>query len=136
MENKHEQHSGSENESIASLISKAVRHHGFGELSKAEALYKRILVKDPDHLLAMKKYGVLAFQLGDYLLAEQLFDEAYAMAAFDEQLTVNLVLCKMKLDKLADALPLIQIILQHNPDNKLANRLRSEIALPASDLVE
>ena len=125
-----------ENQSIESIFSKAVRHHGYGELSKAEALYQSILVKEPNHIATMKKYGVLSYQFGDYLLAEQMFEEAYSMVSFDEQLSVNLVMCKMKLDKLGEALPVIEAILKHNPDSAAANSLRLQINEPNAEAIE
>jgi len=123
------------NESTESLFAKAVRHHRYGELSKAEALYQAILIKAPNHTLTMKKYGVLSFQLSDYLLAERMFEQAYSMAPFEEQLSVNLVMCKIRLKKPAEALPVIEAILSNNSDSKIARDLRTQINTPVNETV-
>ena len=131
--NTNSQRNSAEQESIESLFSKAVRHHRYGELSKAEVLYQAILIREPNHALVMKKYGVLSFQLSDYLLAEQMFEEAYSLTPFDEQLSVNLVLCKMKLDKPEEALPVLEAILLNNPDSIVAKELNSQINTPVNE---
>lgn len=117
-------------ESIETLFAKAVRHHRYGELSKAENIYQRILMEEPNHSAAMKKYGVLSYQLSDYLLAEQLFEEAYSMTPYDEQLSINLVMCKIKLGKREEALPVIQAILKNNPDSEAGKELYAQVNVP------
>ena len=121
-------------ESIDRLFAHAVQHHRYGELSKAEALYQAILKRDPNHLAAMKKYGVLSFQWDDFLLAEKMFEQVYEMGQFDEQLSVNLVMSKIKLDKTAEALPVIHAILRHNPESKAAIALSERLQMPLPDL--
>jgi len=124
---EYDQQHSNELESTASLFAKAVRHHRYGELSKAEALYKRILARDSNHPGAMKNYGVLCFQFDDFHLAEEMFEKAYASTPFDEKLAVNLLICKTKLDKPGEVLPIINAILTNNPENKTAKDIQARL---------
>ncbi|MDH3327212.1 MAG: hypothetical protein OEM38_10905 [Gammaproteobacteria bacterium] len=123
-------------ESLESLFAKAVRHHRYGELSKAEMKYKAILAREPNHIAAMNHYGVLSYQLDDFPLAEQMFEQAYSMVSFDEKLSVNLVSCKLKLDKPVEALSIVQVILANNPDSEIGNKLISKVQVPELDCVD
>jgi predicted O-linked N-acetylglucosamine transferase (SPINDLY family) len=51
-------------------------HHQAGRLDRAEALYRNVLAKDPEHADALHLLGVLAFQRGEIGPALQLIERA------------------------------------------------------------
>src|ERR1700739_4580404 len=50
---------------ITRTISAGFVHHRAGRLDRAQALYRRVLEKDPDHAEALHLLGVVAYQRGD-----------------------------------------------------------------------
>ena len=61
-------------------IGPAIAHHQAGRLAEAAALYRRILISDPDHVDALRLAGVLTFQLGEAVQAERMLRRAVAVA--------------------------------------------------------
>ena len=57
----------------------AVRHHGAGELSEAEALYQEILKADPKQPVALHLLGVVAHQTGNSANAVELIAQALSL---------------------------------------------------------
>ncbi len=57
----------------------AVRHHGAGELSEAEALYQEILKADPKQPVALHLLGVIAHQTGNSANAVELIAQALSL---------------------------------------------------------
>jgi len=51
-------------------------HHQAGRFGRAEALYRKVLAKDPDHADALHLLGVLAYQCGKLAPALQLIERA------------------------------------------------------------
>jgi Flp pilus assembly protein TadD len=51
------------------LLAEAVRHHGAGDLTRADALYRRVLAVDPEHPDALHLHGVVAHQRGRHQAA-------------------------------------------------------------------
>jgi cytochrome c-type biogenesis protein CcmH/NrfG len=51
------------------LLAEAVRHHGAGDLARADALYRRVLAVDPEHPDALHLHGVVAHQRGRHQAA-------------------------------------------------------------------
>ncbi len=47
----------------------AMQHHGAGHLAEAEALYRQVLAREPEHPEALNGLGVLAYQLGHHDVA-------------------------------------------------------------------
>jgi Tfp pilus assembly protein PilF len=66
-------------EDLAEMIATAVRLHQDGDLSEAEALYRRILERQPDHPGALHLLGVLAHQQGHDDRAVDLIARAIAL---------------------------------------------------------
>jgi len=62
--------------SIEKLLQNAVQVHQQGGLKKADALYQKILSRQPRHAEAMHMRGVLKFQQGNYDYAERLLSGA------------------------------------------------------------
>ena len=55
------------------LFNTAVRHHQNAELSEAEALYRRILSLDSNHVSSFYNLGLIANQVGQREMALKLF---------------------------------------------------------------
>ena len=66
-------------EPAAETLADAVRLHQEGDLSRAEAMYRRILERDPDHPGALHLLGVLAHQQGHHERAVALIARAIAL---------------------------------------------------------
>jgi tetratricopeptide (TPR) repeat protein len=60
----------------AARLNEAVQLHVAGRLSEAEAIYRQILQKDPDHAGAWHLLGVLACQVGQHAAALEFADAA------------------------------------------------------------
>jgi len=61
------------------LLATAVGHHQAGRLVEAEALYRRILVSDPNNVMGLQFLGVLAHQTGRSDIAIDLIGKAIAL---------------------------------------------------------
>ncbi|TAK91702.1 MAG: tetratricopeptide repeat protein [Burkholderiaceae bacterium] len=57
-------------------LQEALTHHRAGRLPQAEALYRQILERVPDHADALHLLGVLAHQMGDHARAVATIDQA------------------------------------------------------------
>jgi len=68
----------------------AMRQHQAGRLAEAEAGYRQVLGRDPDHFPSLCEFGRLAFHLGRYDVARALFGRAAALAPADRLLRNNL----------------------------------------------
>ena len=64
---------------IQQSLDLALRHHGAGELSEAESLYRQILKADPDNPVALHLLGVTAHQMGNADMAVELITKALAL---------------------------------------------------------
>ncbi len=68
----------------------ALDHHRAGRAAEAEAGYRRILGRDPDHFPALCEFGRLAFGLGRHDVARALFGRAAGLDEADRVLRNNL----------------------------------------------
>ncbi len=68
----------------------AVLHHQAGRLAEAEAIYRDILGRDPDHLPTLVEYGRLALQLGRPEVAVVVLQRAAALAPDHPIVATNL----------------------------------------------
>ncbi|MFQ5935084.1 MAG: tetratricopeptide repeat protein [Acidiferrobacterales bacterium] len=57
-------------------LQRAFEHHRAGELKQAEALYRQVLISQPDHPDALNLLGLIAVQNAQYKDALQLFERA------------------------------------------------------------
>jgi len=64
-------------------------HHQAGRLGRAEALYRKILLADPEHADALHLLGVLAFQCGRMTAALQLIERALPVLATLPEIHLN-----------------------------------------------
>jgi len=62
------------------MFIEAQRHHQGGRLAEAEAIYRRILDGNPDHVGALHYFGVVACQHADYAVAEASIGRALVLA--------------------------------------------------------
>ena len=53
-----------------------IAHHQLGQLSQAQAIYRRLLEIDPRHAEALHLLGVIAYQTGDHQSAVDLIGQA------------------------------------------------------------
>lgn len=65
---------------IAEAFQVAFSHHQAGQLREAEALYRRILEREPEHADALHLLGLVAYQVGRYDVAIQLIGRAVSLA--------------------------------------------------------
>jgi predicted TPR repeat methyltransferase len=61
---------------IPEEINKAVQFHIKGQLDEAEALYKKVLIIQPNNPDALNLLGVVCFQIGDLKSSEELINKA------------------------------------------------------------
>ena len=64
-------------------------HHQAGRLGRAEALYRKIFLADPEHADALHLLGVLAFQCGRMTAALQLIERALPALATLPEIHLN-----------------------------------------------
>ena len=64
---------------VQQALDLAVRHHGAGDLVRAESIYRQILRADPNQPVALQLRGVLAHQVGKIDVAVDLISRALAV---------------------------------------------------------
>jgi Flp pilus assembly protein TadD/SAM-dependent methyltransferase len=70
---------GGESAVIADAFRAAIQHHQSGRLPEAEALYRKILARDPSHIGSLHYLGVIAHQVGRSDQAAELIGRAIAL---------------------------------------------------------
>lgn len=103
-------------ESTSELLAAAVRHHRDGELAPAEALYRRILERDPDHPDALHLLGVAAHQRGRDDQAAELIALAVATRPDEGSFRSNLGVALRGLGRLEEAEAALREALRLEPD--------------------
>ena len=75
---------------VQGLFGEAIQHHQAGRLAEADALYRRVLAEDRNHVDALHLLGVLAHQCGRHDIAVDLIGQAIRLndqvAAFHSNL--------------------------------------------------
>ncbi len=84
-------------------IEQAVALHRQGEFAKAEALYRRVLEREPGHAEALHLLGVIALQQGEAADAHDLIAKAAASDPARGEFQRNLGLALLSLDRLDEA---------------------------------
>ena len=69
---------GAQAQNTAQTFVLAVRHHQAGQLSEAEALYRRVLAIDQDHANSLYNLGLMAVQIGRFDAGADLLAKAVA----------------------------------------------------------
>ena len=60
-------------------LDQALQHHKAGRLEEAEAAYRELLAREPEHADALHWLGVMAYQLGQHETAVELIGRALAL---------------------------------------------------------
>ncbi len=64
---------------IEILLAAAISHHQAGHLADADAAYREVLARDPNHAPALHYLGVLAHQRGDHRAAVEMMGRSIAL---------------------------------------------------------
>ena len=101
---------------IGDALDLAVEHHNAGRLTRAESIYQRILLGDPNQPMALHLLGVIAHQAGKNDLAVDLITRAIAVRPDCAEAHYNLGVSLQGLGKLEDAVASYQRTLAVKPD--------------------
>ncbi len=104
------------------LLKEGVACHRNGNLKKAEDLYQKILVSNPNHVEALRFYGLLTHQNGDYETAVTLVDRAIIVKPADATLYVNKGVSLKMLGKREEAVDCYRAAVELDPENAEAYR--------------
>jgi protein O-GlcNAc transferase len=109
----------------------AVRHHRAGELRQAEALYRQVLLADPNHPDALHYLGLLAHQAGQHGPAWDLMRRAIAVSPKSAKYYCNAAPVLLALGQLDEAVNLCRQAISLRPDypealNNLGAALRQK----------
>jgi len=121
---------------IENDFAKAVAFQKQGEFDEAEKLYKKIILRQPEHLNAKLNYVILAINTENYVLGKHLCKMILKSGFIDENILVNYSICLIKLDEAAEAESILSEVLAVNPDNHAANGLLARVQLPGIDYLE
>ncbi len=89
---------------IITLFQQGLGLHQRGQLTQAEAIYKQILAKQPEHFDALHLMGVISKQTGQYLRAAQLIGQAIRLKPDYAEAWNNLGNVLMELKRFDEAL--------------------------------
>jgi Tfp pilus assembly protein PilF len=118
-------------ESPSDALAAATRLHQFGQLAEAEALYRRVLERDPKHPGALHLLGVLAHQQGHDDRAAGLIALAMELRPLQATYHSNYGVALRglgRLDEAADALRLPLRLWPEYPDAHSHSRWNARIA--------
>ena len=101
---------------VVDLLTKAVRIHGEGDLAGAENLYRQVLKSIPDQVDGLHCMGLIAFQRGQYDLAEQRIIKAIAINPTTPAFHCNLGQVYRKQGRLEDAIRCYRRAIELQPD--------------------
>jgi tetratricopeptide (TPR) repeat protein len=113
---------------VAELFSRAQRHHQAGELAAAEALYRDVLARDPNHADGFHLLGVVAIQVGRGDIAVGLIERAIVLRPRTAAYHFNLANTLIGLNRRSEAEANLRAAIAFNGDlveahNNLANLL-------------
>jgi tetratricopeptide (TPR) repeat protein len=94
----------------------AINHFNAGRLAEAEALYRQILAREPNHPQAMHLLGALAHQIGRNDVALQLINRSIALQPNTGEFYVNLGVVLEALERPEDAVAAYQTAVKLRPD--------------------
>jgi Flp pilus assembly protein TadD len=105
-------------------IEQALAHHQAGRLGEAEAIYREILVREPNHADALHWLGVIAFQMGRHDDAIELIERALGARPDHAPAHNNLGLALQAKGRLAEAEAAFRRALEYDPqDPEVHNNL-------------
>lgn len=115
-------HSPSEPPTQAQRLAEALSLHRSGDLDGAEAVYRAILDRDPDHPDALHLLGLIAQARGDLEHALELVERAVARAGDQPELTTNLGNILLAMGRHGPAKACYERALERDPNFALAYR--------------
>ncbi|HYD64541.1 tetratricopeptide repeat protein [Azospirillum sp.] len=134
------QHRPPSDEGVATghLLALAFAHHRDGRPAEAEALYRRLLDRDPGHADALHLLGVLHAQTGRAVEAARLIERAIAVSPGTPDFHLNLANALLDGGRAADAVPRYQEALRLGADaaTALTGQGRAMIHLDRPDGAE
>lgn len=108
-------------ESTTHWMGQAILHHQQGDLPRAEALYRRVLEREPDHADALHFLGMLAAQAGHPQPALKLIDRSIALAPESAHFHVNRGNVLHSLGRVDEAIAAYQIAIARAPEDVSAH---------------
>ncbi|HWY84900.1 MAG TPA: tetratricopeptide repeat protein [Roseiarcus sp.] len=96
-------------------------HHQAGRLDRAEALYRKILLAEPEHADALHLLGVLAFQCGKMTTALQLIERALPALATLPEIHLNYRNVLRSAGRAAEAVASYRRAVALEPDHGMAH---------------
>jgi predicted TPR repeat methyltransferase len=102
---------------LADLLASAVRQHEAGELAAAEALYRRVLERDPAHPDALHLLGLIAQAAGDFTSAAAGIRQALALRPNEAVFHYNLANVLHDAGQLEDAIASYRAALALRPQD-------------------
>jgi predicted O-linked N-acetylglucosamine transferase (SPINDLY family) len=102
---------------IQRAVDTAREHHRAGRLAEAEAIYRQVLARQPDHHQALQLLGAVAHQVGRYADAIVLFSRAIELAPTEAEYHSNLGLSLTATRELDRAVASFERGLRLAPDN-------------------
>lgn len=100
-----------------SELYKGIRHVKAGRLRLAEDVYKNILKKDKNNIDALRLFGLLAFKLKKYDIAEQLFIKVLKINPSFALAWDNLAKLYRIQNKLSKSIPAFKNLIKLDPNN-------------------
>ena len=97
------------------LIARAAEHHRAGRIEQAEAVYREILRRDPNHVEALRLLALVAISAEHYGQAEQLLKRAVEIAPDFLPAWIDLSRAQLERLDVSAALASIERALQLNP---------------------
>jgi protein O-GlcNAc transferase len=113
----------------------ALQHHHAGRLAEAEAIYRQILARQPDHADALHLLGVIAHQREQHQLAVELIGQAIVINPQKAIYHNNLGLTLMSQNRIAAAIGAYQAALRIEPGNAYVHN-NMGVALEADGQVD
>jgi len=96
-------------------IDLGIEHHESGRLAQAEAVYRQILGKDPNHCDALHWLGVIAHQMGNHEAGLELITKAISINSTDPKYYNHLGMVLKGLKKYAEAIGCFQQAVAMDP---------------------
>ncbi|MHA7599078.1 tetratricopeptide repeat protein [Alicycliphilus sp. T452] len=116
---------------LESDLQQAVTLHRAGELSRAKAIYAKILAVQPEHFTCLQLLGTLALQTEDFASAERWLSRAVRLRPGEASLHVNLAIAQAQQNKEQAALESMDRALAIKPDWTAALENRGAILVQA-----
>jgi tetratricopeptide (TPR) repeat protein len=101
-------------------LNRALSLHQQGDSHGAEALYRSLLVTQPDHALAQHYLGVIHYQRREILAALPLLEQSVAASPDEPEFRNNLGLALAAADREPDAIAAYRTALRLKPDHAVA----------------